>query len=176
MTRVLSSFQQNLFAVVLGALVLCILTLSATLNEACADDFAVDNSTLLDPYDPVPEIHFSDYGCYEGCGYHHCWHECGDHRCWHNCRDGYRGIDADEMNRAWFERLHRFDKEADRWESDDHEWHDAMRDWRGDEWRLDQDRWFHWEDHGWHEDGYHNHWHDGDRHDDHHEDGHHDHP
>jgi hypothetical protein len=180
MTRVLSSFRQiactSALAVIAG-----IFTLGATASDARADDFAVDNSMLLDPYDPVPQIRFSDYGCYDSCGYRHCWHECGNYRhCWHDCRDGYRGLDADEMNRAWFERLHRFDKEADHWEHDDHEWHDAMRDWQGDEWRLDHDHWFHWEDHDWQEDGYHDHWHGGDHHgdhhDDHHDDGHHDHP
>lgn len=58
--------------------------------------FAIDNSVMLDPYDPVPPIQFSHwyqgYGCYDECG-HHCWHSCYRHvNCYEDC---YRG-DCDD--------------------------------------------------------------------------------
>ena len=49
---------------------------------------ALNNSVLLDPFDPVPEIHFRDGGCrFEGCG-RDCYHrDCEEpFRCHDNCR------------------------------------------------------------------------------------------
>ena len=49
---------------------------------------ALNNSVLLDPFDPVPSIHFRDGGCeWEGCG-RDCYHrECGERfRCHDDCR------------------------------------------------------------------------------------------
>jgi hypothetical protein len=49
---------------------------------------ALNNSVLLDPFDPVPEIHFRDGGCDWGyCG-RDCYHrDCGERfRCRDNCR------------------------------------------------------------------------------------------
>jgi hypothetical protein len=50
----------------------------------------VDDTLLLDPFDPVPEIqfrHFGDNGCWDGCGYERCHEGCG-RRCYEGC--GYR--------------------------------------------------------------------------------------
>jgi len=49
---------------------------------------ALNNSVLLDPFDPVPEIHFRDGGCrFEGCE-RDCFHrDCEERfRCHDNCR------------------------------------------------------------------------------------------
>lgn len=49
---------------------------------------AVSNSVLLDPFDPVPSIHFRDGGCgWEGCE-RDCYHrDCGERfRCHDDCR------------------------------------------------------------------------------------------
>ncbi|MBV9991425.1 MAG: hypothetical protein JOZ72_09040 [Alphaproteobacteria bacterium] len=54
---------------------------------------AVDDSVLLDPFDPVPEIqfrHFGGDGCWDGCGYGYDHDGCRDgcsrhHRCGRDC-------------------------------------------------------------------------------------------
>lgn len=64
-------------------------TITAGIAVACTAAFvmaapaqaqtAVNDSVLLDPFSPVPEIQFSPG--YEDCGdgcHHHCWHHC-----WH---------------------------------------------------------------------------------------------
>ena len=189
MTRVAASFRQFMFVLLLSALAIALFALSASLNTARADDFAVDNSMLLDPYDPVPQIHFSDYGCGDGCGYHRCWHDCGYRRCdydcygrdrcRHDCRPEYRcerecGPTTEELNRAWLERMHRYDDQSEDWHDDMHEWREAMGSYE-DEWRADHDgHWHYWHDHHWHVDGDGGHWHDGGPHDDHHDDGYYD--
>ena len=145
--------------------------------RAHADEFASGNAALLDPFDPVPQIRFSDCydrcgdrGCYDNCGYHrHCWRGCGDYdrwrdgwRCDRDCRDwdhgdwrcerdcGPRPWDADH---EWADRLREYDHQMEKWHGDMHEWHDAMG-----EWREENGHWFfrHHDDH-----------HDGDHHDDH---------
>ncbi|HTQ13491.1 MAG TPA: hypothetical protein VMH86_06410 [Rhizomicrobium sp.] len=48
-----------------------------------------DDSVLLDPFDPVPQIGFSHPDCFDPCGYRRCEHYCGrphrprcDELCW----------------------------------------------------------------------------------------------
>jgi hypothetical protein len=146
---------------------------------AHADEIAVNNSVLLDPFDPVPQIHFSD--CNDGCGYHRCYDGCGyRRRCYDGCRDydgwrdGWRcdhdcryfdhdhwrcerdcGPDPIGMGARWGDRLKEYGDQMEHWRGDMHEWHDAMG-----EWREENDHWFFHH----HDDGH-------DHHDDHH-DGH----
>lgn len=164
-------------------------------TKAHADDFASGNAALLDPFDPVPQIRFSDCyddcghrRCDDGCGYRrHCWHGCGDYgrwrdgwRCDHECRDTEHGdwrCEHDcgprpwDLNREWADRLREYDHQLDKWQGAMHEWHDAMG-----EWREENGHWFfrHRDDHdGDHHGDHHDGDHDG--HDDgHHDDGHHD--
>jgi len=168
-------------AMIFCAALLLMLGLAAQ-TRAHADDFAAGNAALLDPFDPVPQIRFSDCydrcgdrACDDNCGYHrHCWHGCGDYdrwrdgwRCDHDCRDwdggrwhcerdcGPRPIDFGQM---WLDRLHDYDRAMDKWHGDMHEWHDAMG-----EWREENGHWFFR-----HHDDHHDDHHDGDDHHDHH--------
>jgi hypothetical protein len=79
---------------------------------AHADDFAAGNAVLLDPFDPVPQIHFSDCdrgcgGCDDGCGYH-CYDGCGHRRIFHRPH-----VVVDE--RSWCERMTEYDYNTHRW-------------------------------------------------------------
>jgi hypothetical protein len=169
---------------------------------AHADDFAANNAVLLDPFDPVPQIHFRDcddgcgyHRCYDGCGYRrHCWHGCRDHdewrdgwRCDRDCRyfdrDHWRcerdcGRDPEDLGRGWSDRLREYNIQMEKWHGDMREWHDAMG-----EWREENGHWFfRHEDHAdyeWNQDGGHwRYWHGDGWHDDGDDgrwhDGHHD--
>jgi hypothetical protein len=149
-------------------------------TKAHADDFAAGNAALLDPFDPVPQIRFSD--CYDDCGYRrHC---CRRH--W-NGDYGGRRLWTDEA--VWWQRIYEFDYNTHRWngamaryDSQADQYDDLMHDryghhWHGDrggpwkqpadwEWWQDGDRWLTWHENGWHDDGYDGHWHD-DHHDRH---------
>lgn len=51
---------------------------------------AIENTVVLDPFDPVPPIQFqhwyAGYGCNFGCGRHNnCYDRCERHRCRDNC-------------------------------------------------------------------------------------------
>jgi hypothetical protein len=162
---------------------------------AHADDIAAGNAVLLDPFDPVQQIHFSDcdrdcgyHHCDDGCGYRrHCWHDCRDHdawrdgwRCDHDCRyfdrDHWRcerdcGRDPEDLGPGWYERMREYGHQMENWHGDMREWHDAMG-----EWREENGHWFfrHEEhaDYEWHQDGDHwRYWHADGWHDDG-EDGH----
>ncbi len=166
------------FAAVIFAGALLMLFGSAAATQARADDLAINNSVLLNPFDPVPEIRFSRYGCddecgdhrcYRGCGeYRRCWHECDSDRdhCWRDCRSGRRcerdcGPTTGELNHEWLKRAERYDNQADDWHDDMHEWHAAMGAYE-DEWRTDHDgHWHYWHDHHWHDDCDGGHCHDG---------------
>ena len=123
---------------------------------------AVDDTILLDPFDPVPEIqfrHFGDNGCYEGCGYHRycggcertrCWRDgCGRLHCRSNCR---HEIGCREHCRD--ERARRFDHDAARVERD-------HRHFQHDEQRFREDTGVYEEEMGRYHDRY-GHDHDGD--------------
>ena len=152
--------------------------------KAHADDFAAGNAALLDPFDPVPQIRFSD--CYNDCG--RCYDECGYRRdC---CRRRWRGdygrgrlwqddaafwqriYEFDYNTHRWNGAMARYDSQADQYDAlmryrYDHRWHDdhggAWKDPADWEWWQDGDRWVTWHENGWHEDGYEGHWH-GDHH------------
>lgn len=168
-------------------------------HKAHADDFAAADAALLDPFDPVPQIRFSDCyddcgyrrRCWDGCGYRrHCWDRCGDWRerwgdgwrCDRDCYDyehiGWHcerdcGPDPTTFGRAWFARLHEYDRQVGHWRGDMMEWHDAMGEWYEEnghwlfrhyadyEWRHDGDRWRYWHGGRWLDDGVEGHWHDG---------------
>lgn len=170
-------------------------------TKARADEFAAGNAALLDPFDPVPQIRFSD--CYNDCGYRRCYDNCGYRRhCYDGCRrygwrsgwrDGWR-CDRDcrdydrgdwrcehncgprpwDLNREWADRLHQYDHQLDKWRGDMHEWHDAMG-----EWREENGHWFfrhrEYADYEWRQDGDRwRYWHNNDWHDDGFEDRWHD--
>lgn len=95
-----------LFAVLLGA-------------APVSAGIAMDDTVVLDPYDPVPPVQFrhwyAGYDCDYGCG--HCWHSCYRHRydgchdgCYDRChdgcyrRDGYRH-DCDGCGRDGYPRI-----------------------------------------------------------------------
>ena len=170
--------------------------------KAQADEFAAGNAALLDPFDPVPQIRFSD--CYADCGYHECYDECGYRRCYDEC--GYRrcydrcGYRRHCCWRRWggdYGRHRLWDDEAAFWQRiytfdfDTHRWNDAMERYTNQADRYDH--FMHWgptgpHDHGpdpadyeWRQDGdqwhyWHEHaWHD-DGYDGHWHDGHHGHP
>ena len=162
-TAGLERFSQ-LALILAGALLL--LAGFALGSMAHADEFGANNAVLLDPFDPVPQIRFND--CNDGCGYHHCYENCGYRHCWHGCdrygyrdrrdrdcdryRDGDCRSHADELTRAWNERLHRYDNQADDWHDDMHEWHEAMGAYE-DQWLVDHNgHWHYWHDHHWHDD------------------------
>ena len=165
-------------------------------------DFASGNAALLDPFDPVPQIHFSD--CYDSCGYRDCYDRCGYRRCYDRCgyrrRWGWRHHDDWGFGRrlwqddaAFWQRIYQYDFNTHRWndamdrysnQADryDHymRWgptgpHDHGPDPADYAWQQgDGGHWRYWHNHGWHDDGEDDHWHDGhhDRHDDHHDDHH----
>lgn len=111
---------------------------------------AAQDSVLLDPFDPVPEIqfrHFGGYDCWDDCGYRdcdgcgRCNDGCGRSRCYDRCGRCERGCYA--RPRCWrdcagrihcergcrnegrydhhdYDRERRFDHDATRVEHDDH--------------------------------------------------------
>jgi hypothetical protein len=87
---------------------------------------AINDSVLLDPFSPVPEIQFSPGygGCGDGCyhGYRHCWHDCGyAGGCDHDCRYGGWGCERDCRD-GWRPAL----------------WHDCDRDCHFGEWNCER--------------------------------------
>ena len=139
-----------------GAMIFCaaLLLMLGTQTKAHADEFAAGNAALLDPFDPVPQIRFSDcyndcgyrHDCYEGCGYRrHCYdgcrrtgwrgwrdgwrcdHDCYDHTGWHCERDC--GPDPTTFGKMWLDRIQEYDRQSRDWKGDMHEWHDAMGEW-----------------------------------------------
>jgi hypothetical protein len=176
------------FAAVIFAGALLVLFGSGATTQARADDLAINNSVLLNPFDPVPEIRFSRYGCDDECGDHRCyrgcgevrrcWHECESWRCEHGCRErppcwrdcrDRSGPSAALLNRAWWETMHHYDHQS-------HEWHDMTDEWQKVmekyNWRFMHDHWEYVKDDAsdHHGDG---HDHDGDHHDGDHHDGDH---
>jgi hypothetical protein len=163
-------------------------------SAARADEFAAANAALLDPFDPVPQIRFSDcyadcgyHDCYEDCGYRHCYDRCGYHHrcCWHHRWGGDFGRHRLWTEDAvWWQRIYEHDFNTDRWngamqrytnQADRYDhymgWgptgpHDHGPDPADYEWRQDGDHWHYWHEHAWHDDGDGGRWHDG----------HHDHP
>ena len=154
----------------------------------------IDNSVLLDPFDPVPQIQFHHGGCDWGCrgcvdecGYRHCWHECGYHHCWHGCyayRDCWHGCwhgrpwhcefgCGPSLGSIFEERVQRYDSQADRYDAMAHHWAEqsCWYDWhvRG---RVCDPHMFDHHDgptpifvHDGPPDGPRHDWHDGDHHD-----------
>jgi hypothetical protein len=139
-----------------GAMIFCaaLLLMLGTQTKAHADEFAAGNAALLDPFDPVPQIRFSDcyndcgyrHDCYDGCGYRrHCYdgcrhygwrgwrdgwrcdHDCYDHTGWHCERDC--GPDPTTFGKMWLDRIQEYDRQSRDWKGDMHEWHDAMGEW-----------------------------------------------
>jgi hypothetical protein len=133
----------------MSAVVCALMLLGAPTAHA---QVAVQDSVLLDPFDPVPEIqfrHFGGYDCWDDCGYRdcdgcgrcndrcgrsrcysgcarpHCWRDCtGRVHCDRGCRPGARYDGA-------YDRERRFDHDATRVEHD----HDRFRE--------DEDRFHH---------------------------------
>jgi hypothetical protein len=97
-----------------GAMIFCaalLLMLGFGAQKAQADDFAAGNAALLDPFDPVPQIQFSD--CYNDCGY--------SSDCYDGCRRAHwprhprrPAIVVDE--RSWCERMVQYDYNTHRWD------------------------------------------------------------
>jgi len=83
---------------------------------------AAQDSVMLDPFDPVPEIqfrHFGGAGCWDDCEYRDCNDGCRSH-CYRGCHP------------ARYSRERRFDRDATRVERDD-------RHFRYDEDRFNRD-------------------------------------
>ena len=93
-------------ALMLGAAVLLMLGFAVG-SMAHADEIAVNDSVLLDPFDPVPQIHFHD-----------CDYDCGYHRCHYGCRRPVLIIHEPQVvidDRTWCERMSEFDYNTHRW-------------------------------------------------------------
>jgi hypothetical protein len=170
---------------IFGALALALVLAHAPSARA---QVAVDDSILLDPFDPVPEIqfrHFGGNGCFDGCFYREgchdrcgrcysgcrtrCWRDgCGRLHCSHGCRNWrgswYRGVRGDDDFWHW-----RYDRDHDRFIRDHHRFRRDIRDYenrardydrnyRGGYWDSSYDR------HDWHDGDRHDRY-DGDRHD-----------
>jgi hypothetical protein len=86
-----------------GLMTCMIVVLAVAMGSPAHAQTSINDSVLLDPFSPVPQIQFSPG--YEECGdgcYHHCWHDCrvayrcdddcryGGWHCGHGCRDGWR--------------------------------------------------------------------------------------
>lgn len=159
-------------------------------TKAHADDFAAGNAALLDPFDPVPQIRFSD--CYDRCGEWHCYDDCGYRRrcCRRHREDGDFGRRLWYDDAAFWQRIYQYDFNSHRWndamdrythQADRYDrfmrWgptgpHDAGPDPADYTWQQsDGDHWRYWHEHAWHDDGDDDRWHDGhhDRHGDHHD-------
>ena len=183
-------------------LTLLALTLSLTLLHAPAAlaQVAADDTVLLDPFDPVPQIGFHHGDCDDPCGYHRCHEGCYRHRS--RCNDCC-GRECDEEYWAYLWSLRRYEHETDTYnmlldiyvnelkaydrrylnDFDEH----AFEEWRrqfhdrvphyGTADHRDGDGDWHDGDHhdGDHHDGDHGDGHDGDHHDgDSHDGDHHD--
>jgi hypothetical protein len=96
------------------ALVFCatlLLMLGFGTPKAHADEFAAGNAALLDPFDPVPQIRFSD--CYNDCGYRRdCYDGCWRPRRHHIHRSPPLVLDE----RSWCERMVQYDYNTHRWD------------------------------------------------------------
>ncbi|HTW33263.1 MAG TPA: hypothetical protein VMD53_01505 [Rhizomicrobium sp.] len=95
MKRSVAARQKETWFWLLGALTIAIclmLNARAIAGETGSTDeyggVAINNSVLLDPFDPVPSIHFRDGGCdWDGCGRDCAYRDCGERfRCHDNCR------------------------------------------------------------------------------------------
>src|SRR5665213_3341307 len=163
MTRALLSSRKRGFgfAAIVFAGALLVLFGSGAPTQAHADDMAINNSVLLNPFDPVPEIRFSRYGCDDDCGYRHCYHSCGEvRRCWHDCEGWRCEHECSERPPCWHDCRVGYRCEHDCEYDRDHCWHDCHIGWH-----CEHDCGHHDADH--HDDGHPD---DGD----HHDDGHHD--
>jgi hypothetical protein len=88
---------------------------------------AINDSVLLDPFDPVPQIgfHHGEYGdCYDPCGQRGCYHSCGERRgCEHDCyrhagceHDCRRPCEHDCGPYAeYYAAIDRYNRQADMW-------------------------------------------------------------
>ncbi len=103
----------------MSAVICALVLLNAPVARA---QVAAQDSVMLDPFDPVPEIqfrHFGAAGCWDDCEYRDCWRDCsGRGHCYRGCRH--------------ISREHRFDRDAARVERDD-------RHFRVDEDRFNRD-------------------------------------
>ena len=128
-----------------GLLLGLVCALAVLSPPAVRAQVAVDDTVLLDPFDPVPEIqfrHFGDNGCYEscgyrrdcdGCGYRHCWRDgCGRLHCRSNCYSRHDRCHQScwheiGCERCWDDRAWRFDRDAARMERDHRRFNDDIR-------------------------------------------------
>ncbi|HXM00241.1 MAG TPA: hypothetical protein VN932_09945 [Rhizomicrobium sp.] len=144
---------------------------------------ASDDSVLLDPFDPVPQIGFHHGDCDDPCGYHRCHEGCYRHRA--RCERDCCGRACDEEYWAYFWSLRRYEHETDTY--------NVLLDIYMDELRTYDRRYLgHFDEHAFeewrrqfhdhvphygtadHRDGEHDgDWHDGDHHDGDHHDGDH---
>ena len=171
MTRERFSFDSSSFArvAIVFAAALLLLAGFAVGSLAHADAFAVGNSVALDPFDPVPQIRFSD--CDDGCSYHRCYERCGAWRCRHDC--GWR---CDHDCRGYDRDPCRDDDCRSGWHCErdcgpaPREWWDRMgrdydRDGEDYGWTFGDGSWHYWHEHRWHDDGEDGYWHDHHDHD-----------
>ena len=140
---------------------------------------AAQDSALLDPFEPVPEIqfrHFGGYDCWDNCGRcndgcrSRCYRGCGRTRCW---RDGCGRLHCTRgcRNTTAYDRGARFDRDAARAERDHYRYREDERRFHHDAHEYERD------DRDWHARyGFDRHDHDGrdDGHWDHHGDWEHD--
>jgi hypothetical protein len=178
-----------------GLISVVIFALTMLSAPAAHAQVAAQDSVLLDPFDPVPEIQFRHFGgngcwddcggyrdcdgcggCREGCG-RRCYNSCYTHRrCYEDCYGRVhceRGCHPGGYREHRTDRERRFDHDADRVEHDLHTYDDDHQRFRDDAHEYERD------DRAWH-DHYGNfdrRDHDGDRdHDGHGDrDGRHDH-
>src|ERR1700749_3380303 len=140
----------------MGAVVCALMLVGAPAARA---QTAAEESVLLDPFDPVPEIQFRHFGgddCWGGCGYrrcdgcaYRCYDRCGCHdgcerRCYRDCYRGehcYRGCHP----RGYTDRERRFDHDANRVERDLDIYRDDHERFRDDAHEYERD------DRAWHE-------------------------
>lgn len=123
---------------------------------------AAQDSVLLDPFDPVPEIqfrHFGGVGCWDDCGYRdcdgcgrcndgcgrsRCYRGCGRTRCWRDC-NGRLHCTRGCRNNGNYDRGARFDHDAARAENDHYRFRDDERRFHHDAHEYERD------DRAWHD-------------------------
>jgi hypothetical protein len=155
----------------MSAVVCALMLLSAPAARA---QVAAQDSVLLDPFDPVPEIQFRHFGgadcwddcgyrdcdgcgrCNDGCGRSHCYDRCGRcsrgcyarPRCRRDC-DGRVHCERGCRNEGRYDhhdydRERRFDHDATRVEHDDHRFREDEDRFHNDAGEYERD------DHEWH--------------------------
>jgi hypothetical protein len=141
----------------MSAVIFALMLLSAPAAHA---QVAAQDSVLLDPFDPVPEIqfrHFGGNGCWDDCGTRDCdgcggcRERCGCHsscarRCYSGCsvrrrcyEDCYgrahceRGCHPSAYRDHGYDRGRRFDRDADRMEEDHERFRRDAREYERDD-------------------------------------------